>query len=253
MGGARWTKRNHSASVKVLYRVFILLNSSFSAQLHFRRAPSLVLKVLPSCGYLSLQVICRKRSIQTASSLHDTRGDSHRQTSRKKPLHMAVSTPSHLFDQRFRSRNMESRPHFHILWTVVARHAFPVKNSEGHDSTGKACAPLSVLEEETGRTTYHGSSHCNIVSLEVCLVGHLWDQAFLATEMLFVLSKFSYVFRFSIALAMSLTMVTITAKPSMILMTEAMTVALFLCSPVRSSAVETQRGLRIINFDTRDD
>ena len=98
MGGARWTKRNHSASVKVLYRVFILLNSSFSAQLHFRRAPSLVLKVLPSCGHLSLQVICRKRSIQSASSLHDTHGDSHRQTSRKKPLHMAVSTPSHLFD-----------------------------------------------------------------------------------------------------------------------------------------------------------
>jgi hypothetical protein len=38
-GVARWTKRNHSAAVKVLYHVFILFNSCSSALFHFRRAP----------------------------------------------------------------------------------------------------------------------------------------------------------------------------------------------------------------------
>ncbi|KAI0275689.1 hypothetical protein BGY98DRAFT_39816 [Russula aff. rugulosa BPL654] len=45
----------------------------------------------------------------------------------RKPLHMALSTPPHSMNQRLRNRNMGSRPHFHIFWTVVARHAFPVK------------------------------------------------------------------------------------------------------------------------------
>lgn len=110
----------------------------------------------------------------------------------------------------------------------------------------------------------------------MCLVAHLWDQPFLAAEMLFVLSKSSYVFTLAHSIAGELDYgdddnqakhdTEDGGDDSGLVPWLANEVIIFLPSLVGDGwsqlpaarrgclwiGVETQRGLRIINFDTRN-
>jgi hypothetical protein len=115
------------------------------------------------------------------------------------------------------------------------------------------------------------------VSVEVCLVAHLWDQSFLAAEMIFVLSKSPCVITLAHSIAREFDdgdddnqakhdtedgsndsgLVPWLANEVIILLPFLVGDGWSRLPAARCGclwiAVETQRRLRIINFDTRSD